>query len=571
MQFKYKLCVFLWYRLKLKLPKEIESQILERLISSFTLNHSPRFEVAKKYLVYNEKNYNSSFFELTRIVLHIMSVRALTRTLIFSTNSMPNSKEVFSISRWQLATKLIKNRQFLFHNMLSHISYIYLTVENFTAMEVLTPIHVGNEIFLENLFQCELFVIQPNYFGALQFKFNSEDIKRRTFADKFIDWNPKFFLEFLELHNLELESVADQYLLDNYPLLFSEKNRYLKIEYTNHEFSSFSVDSIFQKKGLEYFETVQNVEIWHQRFVYSKKKIVVFDATCSPTQKFVAGYWPFTYRNRKNSGVQIVLRPSEKFFELNEAIFLLGRCDENWYHFLLDTAPRLLFFENIPTTVPILVRSDLPSTTKNFLRKITARKILEVAPNETFRVSRLYVCPGRSTVFDSRPPKEMQQVDFSPLVLKLFRQKILDSFGNISDSSIPERIVFHRRSSTRNIVNWLSFEKVLGEFSFHNVELNAHFFSRQLEVFSNAKIVATPGGAVLANIIFMKPGSKIFVFQSWWNSRLNLWGELSKSFSLEYIEVVGLPTYWGLKFLRRVHSSFYISSRKLRRILSKEI
>jgi hypothetical protein len=92
-----------------------------------------------------------------------------------------------------------------------------------------------------------------------------------------------------------------------------------------------------------------------------------------------------------------------------------------------------------------------------------------------------------------------------------------------------------------------------------------------VKVFHDAKFVVASGGAVLANIIFMKPGTKVLVLRSWRGKKIKLWEDLSKSVNLKYFEVKGFPTYWGFSFLRSLHSDYYISPKKLRRILSKEI
>jgi capsular polysaccharide biosynthesis protein len=192
-------------------------------------------------------------------------------------------------------------------------------------------------------------------------------------------------------------------------------------------------------------------------------------------------------------------------------------------------------------------------------------------PEETFKVSKLYVCPGRSTVFDSTPPNGLSWVEFSPLVLNLFRRKVLDSLGVSSDSHKQSRITFERNSATRNTLNPSSTKRVLQDFTFQTLSLNVKFFQEQVQVFHNANFVVAPGGAVLANIIFMKPGTKVLVLISWRNRKLKLWKDLSESFNLKYMEVKGFPTYWGFNYLQRMHSNYYISPRKLRRILSKEI
>jgi hypothetical protein len=79
--------------------------------------------------------------------------------------------------------------------------------------------------------------------------------------------------------------------------------------------------------------------------------------------------------------------------------------------------------------------------------------------------------------------------------------------------------------------------------------------------------VVAPGGAALANIIFM-PGSVVVVLRSRRNSDLGLWVKLAKAVGVNCIEVTGMPTYFGPGKLRRMHSDFYISSRKLRKVLA---
>jgi capsular polysaccharide biosynthesis protein len=113
--------------------------------------------------------------------------------------------------------------------------------------------------------------------------------------------------------------------------------------------------------------------------------------------------------------------------------------------------------------------------------------------------------------------------------------------------------------------------KILQDFNFQNLPLNTKFFQEQVQVFHDANFVAAPGGAILANMIFMKPETKLLVLISWRNRKIKLWHDLASSVNLKYIEVKGPSTYWGFSFLRTIHSNYYISPRKLRRILSKEI
>ena len=249
-----------------------------------------------------------------------------------------------------------------------------------------------------------------------------------------------------------------------------------------------------------------------------------------------------------------------------------GRSDENWFHFILDTVPRILFTDDIPITVPLLIRSDIPENSKAVLATITDRKIIEIESNEVLEVENLYVVPGRSSVFDSTPPKGTPFVEFSPQVLGMIRSLLLKAQANFDKSPRVESpvhsIALSRSSTTRNLQNELAVNSLLDEFGFTICELNLGFFKKQIKTFSQARIVVAPGGAALANIIFMPVGSVVVVLRSRRNSELNLWVKLAKAVGVQCIEVTGMPTYFGPGKLRRMHSDFYISPRKLRKVLA---
>jgi len=192
-------------------------------------------------------------------------------------------------------------------------------------------------------------------------------------------------------------------------------------------------------------------------------------------------------------------------------------------------------------------------------------------PNTRVKVAKLYVCPGRSTVFDVKPPRHVNWVEFSPIVLSKLRERIMDRLANKSSPNILGTILISRKSSKRNLLNAESVEKVFFESHVPIYELDQHFFRDQIKIFANTKHVISPGGAVLANIIFMRPGSKVTVLRSYGYSKLNIWKQLAEITKVEYSEVRGIPSYWGFNFLRRLHSNFYISPRKLRRMFSEEI
>ncbi len=569
MKLKDKFVLFLSYKLNLKLFSKIEFKIKNQISSELILGNKPNFNAHFRFIMFNQNKLYTHKLTSARIIIYILNQRGLLRTLLYVSEAISVSETVFELSRWRLGNIIIKERKLVIWKLLSHLSYEYLDFKDYSNMELLTSVNYANKNLLGDYKNLKIFIIEKSFKHRNYLEYNLLDGYRKNTLDGFISWDSRILSKFLRRYGID--AITKNYLQKQYPIFFDEFISYIELDYHNHELSNFSLDYIYQTKGLDYFETLVNVEVWHQRFILAKNKIINFDATTFPTQKFVAGMWPYCFRDKRGSGVQKIKRPTGISINLTEAIFLIGRCDENWYHFLLDTAPRLMFFESIPLRVPIVIRDDLPSTTKEFLRKLTTRKLIEVKVNDTVKVGKIFVCPGRSTTFDSTPPKGLNWVEYSPLVLNIFRNRVIESL-RIGSYSHPElRIKFERRSAVRNIINEPNINKILQEFSFKNLQLDEKFFQKQVAIFYNANIVAAPGGAVLANIIFMKPGTKVLVLRSLRPRYLQLWKDLSVSLDLNYFEVLGLPTYFGLSQNKIIHSNFYISPKKLRRILSKEI
>ena len=71
-------------------------------------------------------------------------------------------------------------------------------------------------------------------------------------------------------------------------------------------------------------------------------------------------------------------------------------------------------------------------------------------------------------------------------------------------------------------------------------------------------MIVSPGGAILANILFIPMDSKVIAVRSWRDSELKLWKKLAEACQVNYSEIVGIPTYYGFKPLARQHSNYYV-------------
>lgn len=573
MKFGYKIYIFLsctyWKCINNKIEVKISQMILASIAKGSIESNQ---NVPYRNLVISKEPKNITFPKSIIIMFYILRIRGLTRTILMLAKPFPHISisEYTTLGRFSLATIVFRNYKIFKTQFLARLSFNLNFFNEYSKLPVFSSTQLLNEYEIARFVNYKHLVFEKPINKKYWFRHHKFSLASKyLFVDSFVNWNSKFFIIFITRNNLE--KFVNDFLLQSYPAVSTELKRLQIMQFDNHSLSNLKLDDIYQKKGFDAYEEIRDAEILHQKFIKVGEKFLILEITSSLQQEFVAGLWAYTNRIYRDHDLTTIILPNNNLKCLSEGIYLIGRCDENWYHFLLDTLPRLLFFESISMDVPLLIRSDIPKTTKEFISKITNRRIIELEPNTRIKVSKLYVCPGRSTVYDVKPPKHENWVEFSPILLSKLRDKIMDCLADESSPNILGTILISRESSKRNLLNAVSIKKVVSESAVPIYELDQDFFRNQIKIFANTKHVISPGGAVLANIIFMRPGSRVTVLRSYGYSKLNIWKQLAEIAKVQYSEVRGIPSYWGFNFLRRLHSNFYISPRKLRRMFSEEI
>lgn len=565
---KFILVLSFKFRIKIFLSKELQvaSNLLARPSKQEILgNHKI---VRCRYLVFDENRRSTKPIEQVKVFLYILRNR-MVRSILITSQALSQNVEFFEISRFKLMWVIFRKRRVLSENLMCKFSFEFLEFAEYSSFKSLKISYKQSIPYLKSFQAKQKFVVEKPDFQPFRIVIHNSVAPSYPNLEKFILWNSTIFREFVRAH--DMQKTLDEILKFEYPMVYAEVYKYQNGEFKDFDYADRNLDDVFEEFGIDSYEVISDAQIWHQRFIYSQDLFVNLDITSSPSQKFVAGVSAFIESNVYNQSQFLVEVPTGREFNLSEAIFLCGRADENWYHFLIDTLPRILFFDAVPPEVPLLVRGDIPSTTKEFLGKITNRRIIEVQPEELVRVGRLYIRPGRSSVFDTLQPNSHERIEFPSRVLGILKKRIFAAFEldvNIESSNI---LALHRNSTNRNVVNWRSIKEVLSKLDIPFYYLNDEFFRNQVKVFFDSQLVVAPGGAVLANMLFMQPRSKVVVLHSSRSSALGIWRKLAEACDLEFLEVYGLPTYYGFNYLRRLHSSFYISPKKLRRMLFREI
>jgi len=500
------------------------------------------------------------------LVLRILTTRGLTRWLCFWFFT-PVLEEAYQITKTKLFLKILINWEKFSREVLSQLSLLAIDTERLTKIPLWVFSNPNSNFFLN---ANESFLLESEYSLRVLYTNHRSSKFEKYKMGQIIFWNSNCAISLIRCSSKLSHSVELQKFFAALPEFKKILDSRSKMKVSFHLSAGDTLDQRLEKQELVSPDSIMNARIWHQRFILCDDSWLLIDETCSPQLDFVAGHWQFLEQSRSFSGEVVLEVPSGgNHINLEEAIFLIGRADENWYHLLLDTLPRYLWFENLDRDIPVLVRSDLPKTSIDILSRLIPRRLIFVEPRDTVSVTLLHFVAGRSTVFDSKPVSAQERVKFSPKSLSKTRNWILENLHVSTKNEFPGKIFINRKAKYRNLINSKSVRGKLEEQGYEILECTEEFFMNQSEYFARANHVVAPGGAVLANILFMEKGSTITVLRSSRDSNLRLWKKLAQACGIDFNEVVGVPTYFGPKTLARQHSNYFLPLTRLKVILSR--
>ena len=548
-------------------PRLYESLILKDVQNGIDRNYSKPVRAFSLYLFVPEVSQNVSFYQSFKLFIRISKTRGLTRWLcnnFFTTYIL----DPYNVSRLRLFTSIFLNWKQFSYLVLGSVLFTDKEIDFEDTLEISQFTHSYTNFTIRKK---KYYKVEEDF--QLKMKFSD----RNSFINNFLfvmlvrsDSNLAKNI-FFSSELLKNSSIIKQ-LIDLIPDLAREIDSVTKFDFDFAKFAELSFDERANELGSSSFDTLSNVEIWHQRFIIKSDKIVLIDETCSPNLDFVAGHWQYLEQVKHPlASVHLKKHLNPDYILLGEAIYLMGRADENWYHLLLDTFPRYMFMDGINVDVPVLIRSDLPNTSIEFLSRVIRRQIIQVSGKQIVKVKTLHFLAARSTTYDSPPSSGVDQVVFSPQTIERLRQYIFNSLPERILEKGPERLLLDRNSKYRRMLNYRKIRTVLVHYDFINTEVNENFFRNQYWIFNDAEIVVSQGGAIFANMIFMEPGSRIIVFRSTRDLKQSLWKKLARSSKVDITQCFGFPIYFGFNRLRRQHSDYVVSSilfkYTLRRIL----
>lgn len=147
--------------------------------------------------------------------------------------------------------------------------------------------------------------------------------------------------------------------------------------------------------------------------------------------------------------------------------------------------------------------------------QIPRDKILSPKPNRLLRVKNLIVptlYPRWEAVDYRDKTSWASNFPFTPFVYSMH--------DFLVPKTSPKRKIFLKRpqDSNRNIKNAPEVEAIFAEFGYEIILPDLLGMDGEVEMFNNAKIIASLQGSGLANVLFMQKGAIVFeIYPSFWN------------------------------------------------------
>lgn len=198
----------------------------------------------------------------------------------------------------------------------------------------------------------------------------------------------------------------------------------------------------------------------------------------------------------------------------DRGIFLGGNGAFNYYHWLIEIAPKLEFVDKLPDSYgdfPLLVSHavlDIPSFSSILSKFCSNRRVIGLDENLSYEVEQLvYIGTPNNLPFNLRAGRtsEIGHTLIHPESINFIRDKCLTSDVLGVDNTHYPKKVFLKRNQERRRYNQEEVERYLNERGFESVFMEDLTFDQQVRVMQNAEWIVGPTGAAWANLVFCKP------------------------------------------------------------------
>ena len=254
----------------------------------------------------------------------------------------------------------------------------------------------------------------------------------------------------------------------------------------------------------------------------------------------------------------LVARPKQL---LDAGIFMAGNGSFNYYHWMIEILPKLQFLPEVDARypgLPLLVSEDVAriATFRESLAMIANnRQIIELDRSKVYNVARLvYISAPNICPFNLRPGHELRTSDFlfREASIAFLRDRLGVRAARVSDR--PGKRIFFARKGERRRYNEDEVYAAFAREGFVRVVMEDLSLRSQIDLISDADIIAGPTGAAWTNLIFCRQGTRCLCWMADESREFSAYSNLAKIVGAD-LRYVTYPT--GAKSTQELYSKDY--------------
>lgn len=296
--------------------------------------------------------------------------------------------------------------------------------------------------------------------------------------------------------------------------------------------------------------TIQNVIVNSEFQILKNNSYILHDVSSDPRNGFVASHCQTT-KHVKTTDYAMLYEHSFQLKNVNSAALISGRCTKNYFHWLIEYAPKIIrFAESKLKADYLLVGSGMPKQHHEFLDFLCRKyglKYLIVEPNTHLNINTLYI-PSQMTYIPDDPQFEywesgsLYEKDLEHINTLATEMKNSAALPALSNEF--KRIYITRKSvRSRSITNESELELFFKTKGFKIVDTSQLNFAQQVQLFQNADIIVSPAGAAMANLVFCKSNAKIICLVAELNKKFCIQANIAALRKCTFIYVTGKMAY----------------------------
>jgi len=361
---------------------------------------------------------------------------------------------------------------------------------------------------------------------------------------------PLDLLKYVANELLPLRNLKNVGLFEN--SLLGSSNKYVNRKVKK---LTYSINSKTKTEILPSVIRNSSVTIYPENILVDSNDYLINEIPLDPRYNFISHLSNFLYCHELSGDQAFVYHDNCEIIEIEESvIYLPCNAVSNWFHLIFEGfLPLIANLDNISKTDKILIHRNSPKQFKELLQFFGFNDFYELDNSKIYNLKLLVRFESATLVYDSLSRnQDINRFSISKSAL-LFAHQFIQERMALSESKeydlLPKKLLVLRNGKTRGLTNRKEVETFFVSKGFCVIIAENLTIMDQINYFLNADEIVLEGGAVMANLIFCREGTKITYLCCNITSDYNLIADICNSLGLDLDIVTGKSTpIFGLNY-----------------------